>query len=195
MEKFSRPRTNGINAITINEGDELLEAKLSNGQNDIVIANRNGRAIRFPEEKVRAMGRSAAGVRGVRLDDDKNDVVVGMLSVNSADPEVTIFVISEKGSGKRSALEEYRITNRGGKGVKTMNVTDKTGKVVAVKYVTTYDHLMITTVDGIMIRMAAADLRVMGRATQGVRVINLGKKDSIADVAVIRRDENSDEEE
>lgn len=195
MEKFSRPRTNGINAITINEGDELLEAKLSNGQNDIVIANRNGRAIRFPEEKVRAMGRSAAGVRGIRLDENKNDVVVGMLSVNSTDPDVTIFVISEKGSGKRSALDEYRITNRGGKGVKTMKVTDKTGKVVAIKYVTTYDHLMITTVEGIMIRMAAADLRVMGRATQGVRVINLGKKDSIADVAIIRRDENSDDEE
>ncbi len=195
MEKFSRPRTNGINAITINEGDQLLEAKLSNGQNDIVIANRNGRAIRFPEEKVRAMGRSAAGVRGIRLDEDKNDVVVGMLSVNSTDPEVTIFVISEKGSGKRSALDEYRITNRGGKGVKTMNVTAKTGKVVAIKYVTTYDHLMITTVEGIMIRMAAADLRVMGRATQGVRVINLGKKDSIADVAIIRRDENSEDEE
>lgn len=195
MEKFSRPRTNGINAITINEGDQLLEAKLSNGTNDILIANRNGRAIRFPEEKVRAMGRSAAGVRGIRLDEDKDDKVVGMLSVNPSDPEVTIFVASEKGSGKRSALDEYRITNRGGKGVKTMNVTDKTGKVVAVKAVSLYDHLMITTIEGIMIRSAVSDLRVMGRATQGVRVINLGKKDAIADVAVIRRDENSNDEE
>lgn len=195
MEKFSRPRTNGINAITINEGDHLLEAKLSNGANDIVIANRNGRAIRFPEEKVRAMGRSAAGVRGIRLDEDKDDKVVGMLSVDPTNPDVTIFVASEKGSGKRSALEEYRITNRGGKGVKTMNVTDKTGKVVALKAVSFYDHLMITTVEGIMIRTAVSDLRVMGRATQGVRVINLGKKDAIADVAVIRRDENSNDEE
>ena len=195
MEKFSRPRTNGINAITINEGDQLLEAKLSNGTNDILIANRNGRAIRFPEEKVRAMGRSAAGVRGIRLDEGKDDRVVGMLSVDPTDPDVSIFVASEKGSGKRTALEEYRITNRGGKGVKTMNVTDKTGKVVAVKAVSSYDHLMITTVQGIMIRSAVADLRVMGRATQGVRVINLGKKDAIADVAVIRRDENSADEE
>ncbi|MDF1696336.1 MAG: DNA gyrase subunit A [Saprospiraceae bacterium] len=195
MEKFSRPRTNGINAITINEGDHLLEAKLSTGTNDILIANRNGRAIRFPESKVRSMGRSAAGVRGIRLDEGKDDKVVGMLSVDPTNPEVTIFVASEKGSGKRSALDEYRITNRGGKGVKTMNVTDKTGKVIAVKAVTTYDHLMITTVEGIMIRSAASDLRVMGRATQGVRVINLGKKDAIADVAVIRRDENSNDEE
>jgi DNA gyrase subunit A len=196
MEKFSRPRTNGINAITINDGDHLLEAKLSTGTNDILIANRNGRAIRFPEEKVRSMGRSAAGVRGIRLDVDKNDKVVGMLSVDSTDPDVTIFVVSEKGSGKRSALDEYRVTNRGGKGVKTMNVTDKTGKVVSVKAVSLYDDLMITTVEGIMIRSKVRDLRVMGRATQGVRVINLGKKDAIADVAVIRRDENSlDEEE
>ncbi len=195
MEKFSRPRTNGINAITIREGDQLLEAKLSNGKNDIVIANRNGRAIRFQEEKVRSMGRSAAGVRGIRLDEGKGDKVVGMLSVDPTNPDVTIFVVSEKGSGKRSALDEYRTTNRGGKGIKTMNVTDKTGKVVAVKYVTQYDHLMITTENGIMIRSAASDLRVMGRATQGVRVINLSKGDTIADVAVIRRDENSDEEE
>jgi len=195
MEKFSRPRTNGINAITINEGDQLLEAKLSSGANDILIANRNGRAIRFPEEKVRSMGRSAAGVRGIRLDEDGQDKVVGMLSVDPTDPDVTIFVASEKGSGKRSALDEYRTTNRGGKGVKTMNITKKTGKVVAIKAVSLYDHLMITTVEGIMIRTAASDLRVMGRATQGVRVINLGKSDSIADVAVIRRDENSVDEE
>jgi DNA gyrase subunit A len=195
MEKFSRPRTNGINAITINEGDHLLEAKLSTGTNDILIANRNGRAIRFPEEKVRAMGRSAAGVRGIRLDEGKEDKVVGMLSVDPTNPDITIFVASEKGSGKRSALDEYRITNRGGKGVKTMNVTNKTGKVVAVKAVSTYDHLMITTIEGIMIRSAVSDLRVMGRATQGVRVINLGSKDAIADVAVIRRDENSNDEE
>ncbi len=194
MEKFSRPRTNGINAITIHEGDELLEVRLTNGKNDIVIGNRNGRAIRFPEEKVRSMGRSAAGVRGIRLDDDQ-DRVVGMLSVDPTDPDVTIFVVSEKGSGKRSALEDYRRTNRGGKGVKTMKVNEKTGKVVSIKAIKHFDHIMITTKEGIMIRSAAADLRIMGRATSGVRVINLGKNDEIADVAIIRRDGLEDEEE
>jgi len=195
MEQFSRPRTNGINAITLNEGDNLLEVKLSNGKNDIVIANKNGRAIRFPEEKVRSMGRTAAGVRGIRLDEGKDDEVVGMLSLDPTDPDNTIFVISEKGMGKRTSLEEYRTTNRGGKGVKNMNLSAKTGKVFAIKTVTEYDHILITTEEGIVIRTSASDLRVMGRATQGVRVINLGKKDSIADVAIIKRDENSDEEE
>jgi len=195
VEQFSRPRTNGINAITIHEGDQLLEVKLSSGQNDILIANSNGRAIRFPEEKVRAMGRSAAGVRGIRLDDDGQDKVIGMISIDSTDPDVTVMVVSEKGSGKRSNLEEYRTTNRGGKGVKTMKVTEKTGKVVTLKAVTTWDDLMITTKEGIVIRTKVKDLRVMGRATQGVKVITLKGKDTISDVAVIRRDENSDEEE
>ena len=195
VEQFSRPRTNGINAITINEGDQLLEVKLTNGKNDIILANTNGRAIRFPEEKVRPMGRSAAGVRGIKLDDDGNDKVIGMVSIDSTNPDNTIMVVSEKGSGKRSLLEEYRTTNRGGKGVKTMKVTDKTGKVVALKGVTEWDDLMITTKEGIVIRTKVSDLRVMGRATQGVRVITLKGKDTISDVAVIRRDENSDEEE
>ena len=195
VEKFSRPRVNGINAITIHEGDHLLDVKLSSGKNDILIANANGRAIRFPEEKVRPMGRSAAGVRGIRLDEDGSDKVVSMISVDSSDPEITVFVISEKGSGKRSSLDEYRITNRGGKGVKTMKVTEKTGRVVALKAVTQYDDLIITTKEGIVIRTKVKDLRVMGRATQGVRVIKFKGKDGISDVAVIRRDENSDEEE
>lgn len=187
VEQFSRIRTNGINAITINEGDMLMEVKLTNGENEIVIANRNGRAIRFPEAKVRAMGRSAAGVRGIKLDDE-NDHAVGMLSVKE-DSEKTIFVVSENGYGKRSEIGEYRTTNRGGKGVKTMNVTDKTGKVAAIKAVSEYDDMMITTKDGIMIRLAVSDVRIMGRAAQGVKCINLGKKSSISDVAVIRRTE------
>ena len=141
------------------------------------------------------MGRSAAGVRGIKLDDDGNDKVIGMVSIDSTNPDNTIMVVSEKGSGKRSLLEEYRTTNRGGKGVKTMKVTDKTGKVVALKGVTEWDDLMITTKEGIVIRTKVSDLRVMGRATQGVRVITLKGKDTISDVAVIRRDENSDEEE
>ena len=187
VEQFSRIRTNGINAITINEGDMLMEVKLTNGENEIVIANRNGRAIRFPEAKVRSMGRSAAGVRGIKLDDE-NDFAVGMLSVKE-DSEKTIFVVSENGYGKRSEIGEYRTTNRGGKGVKTMSVTEKTGKVAAIKAVSEYDDMMITTKDGIMIRLAVTDVRIMGRAAQGVKCINLGKKSSISDVAVIRRTE------
>ena len=187
VEQFSRIRTNGINAITINEGDMLMEVKLTNGENEIVIANRNGRAIRFPEAKVRSMGRSAAGVRGIKLDDE-NDFAVGMLSVKE-DSEKTIFVVSENGFGKRSEIGEYRTTNRGGKGVKTLSVTEKTGKVAAIKAVSEYDDMMITTKDGIMIRLAVTDVRIMGRAAQGVKCINLGKKSSISDVAVIRRTE------
>ncbi len=194
MEAFSRPRSNGINAITIKEGDTLLEVKLTNGENDILIANKSGRAIRFPESKVRAMGRSAAGVRGITLKDDQ-DEVVGMISVNPNDEQNTIMVVSEKGYGKRSSLEEYRITNRGGKGVKTMNITDKTGSLIAIKAVTEDLDLMITTKDGIMIRMAVSDMRVMGRATQGVKVIRLKDSESIADVTVIAKNEESDEEE
>jgi len=187
VEQFSRIRTNGINAITIHEGDMLMEVKLTNGENEIVIANRNGRAIRFPEAKVRSMGRSAAGVRGIKLDDE-NDFAVGMLSVKE-DSEKTIFVVSENGYGKRSEIGEYRTTNRGGKGVKTMSVTEKTGKVAAIKAVSEYDDMMITTKDGIMIRLAVTDVRIMGRAAQGVKCINLGKKSAISDVAVIRRTE------
>ncbi|MDA9264344.1 DNA gyrase subunit A [Saprospiraceae bacterium] len=187
VEQFSRIRTNGINAITINEGDMLMEVKLTNGENEIVIANRNGRAIRFPEAKVRSMGRSAAGVRGIKLDNE-NDFAVGMLSVKE-DSQKTIFVVSENGFGKRSEIGEYRTTNRGGKGVKTMSVTEKTGKVAAIKAVSEYDDMMITTKDGIMIRLAVTDVRIMGRAAQGVKCINLGKKSSISDVAVIRRTE------
>ncbi len=193
VEAYSRPRSNGINAITINEGDQLLEVKLTNGQSEIVIANRNGRAIRFPEEKVRSMGRSAAGVKGITLDGD-GDEVVGMITVDPIENTNTVLVLSEKGNGKRSNLEEYRVTNRGGKGVKTMSISDKTGKVVTIKSVSDMDDLMITTVKGIFIRISVEDLRVMGRATQGVRVIRVEKKDSIGDVTVIRRDESDEEE-
>ncbi len=193
VEQFSRPRTNGINAITINEGDQLLEARLTNGNNEIVIANRAGRAIRFPEAKVRSMGRSAAGVRGITLVDE-NDSVVGMVSVDPTDSEQTILVISEKGNGKRTAVDDYRITNRGGKGVKTMQITEKTGPLVSIKMVTDDDDAIITTKSGIVIRMDLKELRIMGRATQGVRVIRLDKNDEIADVAVINvADEEPDQ--
>lgn len=194
VEAFSRPRVNGINAITIREDDHLIEAKLSDGSHEILLANRNGRAIRFPESKVRPMGRSAAGVRGISLDEDGQDAVIGMLSVDPNEP-VTILVISDKGNGKRSPLDEYRVTNRGGKGVKTMQITEKTGPLVGIKAVYDGDQLMITSKEGIMIRMSLDDIRVMGRATQGVKVISLGKQDEIADIAVVRESESSDEEE
>jgi DNA gyrase subunit A len=192
VEAFSRPRTNGINAITINEGDELMEVKLTDGKSEVLIANRNGRAIRFEESKVRAMGRSAAGVRGIALDDE-NDYVVGAIVRTQDNWDNNIFVCSEKGLGKRSDIEEYRQTNRGGKGVKTMNVTDKTGKVLTIKSVNDEDDLLITTKDGIMIRSGVADLRVMGRATQGVKIINLKGSDTIADVAVMKKTEEESE--
>lgn len=194
LEAFSRPRTNGINAITINEGDGLLEVKLTNGNSQVLLGNRNGRAIRFDEAKVRSMGRSAAGVRGMKLDDE-NDYIVGMVCVQKGEEDNTIMVISEKGSGKRTALEEYSVTNRGGKGVKTLQITDKTGKMIAIKGVKSEEDLMITTMDGIIIRMPLSDIRVMGRATQGVRVIKLSDSDQISDVAIVRKDEDSDEEE
>ncbi len=194
VEAFSRPRTNGINAITINEGDQLLEAKLTNGTNEIIIANKAGRAIRFNEEKARPMGRGAAGVKAITLT-DKNDEVVGMIAADPTKADFSIFVVSEKGNGKRSPLEDYRITNRGGKGVKTINITDKTGKLIAIKWVSEFDDLMITTVDGIIIRTPVSDIRLMGRATQGVKVIRINEKESIADVTVIRREEAIDEEE
>ena len=183
VEAFSRPRVNGINAITINEGDQLLEVKLTTGNNEIVLANRNGRAIRFNEKDVRQMGRGAAGVGGMRIEAD--DQIIGMVTVDPEDPEMTIFVVSEKGNGKRTAIDDYRVTKRNGKGVKTLQITDKTGKIVAIKAVKEEDDLLISTVDGIMIRMSVADVRASGRATQGVRVIKLDGKDSIADVAVI----------
>lgn len=184
VEAYSRPRTNGINAITVKDGDILLEAKLTDGSAEILMANRNGRAIRFPESTIRPMGRSASGVIGIRLDDE-HDAVIGMICINPEDSDKTVFVVSENGYGKRSDKEEYRVTNRGGKGVKTMNVTEKTGSVVAIKAVTEEQDLMITTVDGIVIRTKVDSLRVMGRATQGVKVINLGKNERIADVTIL----------
>ncbi len=191
LEQYSRPRTNGINAITIKEDDELLEAKLTDGKSQVMLAVKSGKAIRFEEEKTRPMGRGASGVRGIRLADDK-DEVIGMVAVN--DMESNILVVSENGYGKRSKLEDYRITNRGGKGVKTISVTSKTGNLVAIKNVTDLDDLMIINKSGIAIRLAVEDLRVMGRATQGVRLINLKGKDSIAAVAKVMHDEDSIDE-
>jgi DNA gyrase subunit A len=182
LEAYSRPRANGIHAIGVRDGDRLLEARLTNGSNEIIMAVRSGKAIRFPEAKVRPMGRGASGVRAMALDTE-NDEVVGMVCAESE--QDSILVVSENGYGKRTLVEDYRITNRGGKGVKTLNVTDKTGDVIAVKDITDEDDLMITTKRGIMIRMAAADLRVMGRATQGVRLINLKSGESIASVAKV----------
>ena len=197
LEAYSRPRTNGINAITIRENDELLEAKLTDGTNEIVLATRNGRAIRFNEEKVRPMGRNASGVRGVTLLDE-SDAVVGMVCVK--DNTSTVLVVSEKGYGKRSFLNDpedgepvYRITNRGGKGVKTINVTDKTGPLTSIKTVTDEDDLMIITRSGVAIRMHIDSLRVMGRAAQGVRLINLKGTSAIAAVARVPRSEDEDE--
>lgn len=197
LEAYSRPRANGINAIGIREGDELLEAKLTNGSNEIVMALKSGRAIRFPEEKVRPMGRNASGVRGVTLAHDK-DEVIGMVCVE--DMSHTILVVSEKGYGKRTLLNDpetgeaiYRITNRGGKGVKTLNVTDKTGDLVAIKLVTDEDDIMIINKSGIVIRMHVESLRTMGRATQGVRLISLRGKDEIAAVAKVERDDEDED--
>jgi len=187
LEKYSRPRTNGINAITIKEGDELLEARLTTGNSQVMLGLRSGKAIRFEESKTRPMGRNASGVRGITLADD-NDEVVGMIAVN--DFESDILVVSENGYGKRSSLEDYRITNRGGKGVKTISVTEKTGQLVAIKNVSDIDDLMIINKSGIVIRMAVEDLRVMGRATQGVRLINLKGNDAIAAVAKVLHDED-----
>ncbi|WP_395802645.1 DNA gyrase subunit A [Daejeonella sp.] len=190
LEAYSRPRANGINAININEGDQLLEACMTNGQSEIVMALRSGRAIRFNESTVRPMGRTATGVRGVTLASDK-DEVVGMIAINN--PEVTVLVVSENGYGKRTDIEDYRVTNRGGKGVKTINVTDKTGELVAIKDVTDNDDLMIINKSGIVIRIGVSDLRVMGRATQGVRLITLKGDDSIASIAKVEHEEEEDE--
>ncbi len=188
LEAYSRPRQNGINAITIREDDLLLEAKLTNGENNIVMAATNGKAIRFPESAVRPMGRNASGVRGISLG-DKEDVI-GMITVESDEDHV--LVVSEKGYGKRSEVGDYRITNRGGKGVKTMSITDKTGGLIAIKNVNDENDLMIINKSGVMIRMGVADLRVMGRATQGVRLINLKKNDEIAAVAKVEVEEDEE---
>ena len=174
LEQYSRPRQNGVNAITIREDDRVIEVRMTNGNNEIVIANRNGRAIRFHESAVREMGRTATGVRGITLDDDGQDEVIGMICIKDPQKE-TIMVVSENGYGKRSDIEDYRKTNRGGKGVKTLNITDKTGKLVAIKSVTDENDLMIINKSGITIRLKVADVRIMGRATQGVRLIDLEK--------------------
>jgi DNA gyrase subunit A len=188
LEQYSRPRTNGINAITIKDNDELLEAKLTTGESQVMLALKSGKAIRFEEAKTRPMGRNASGVRGIKLANEKTDAVVGMIAVN--DMESDILVVSENGYGKRSSLEDYRITNRGGKGVKTISITEKTGNLVSIKNVTDQDDLMIINKSGIAIRMAVEDLRVMGRATQGVKLINLKSSDSIAAVAKVMHDED-----
>ena len=192
LEKYSRPRINGINAITIKEDDELLVAKLTNGESQVMMALKSGKAIRFEEAKTRPMGRSASGVRGIRLQHDK-DEVIGMVSVN--DMESNILVVSSNGYGKRSKLEDYRITNRGGKGVKTISITDKTGSLVSIKNVNDTNGLMIINKSGIAIRMAVKDLRVMGRATQGVKLINIKKGDSIAAVAKVMHEEQDEQED
>jgi DNA gyrase subunit A len=186
LEQYSRPRANGINAITIKEGDELLEAKLTTGDSQVMLGLKSGKAIRFEESKTRPMGRNASGVRGIRLA-NKNDEVIGMIAVDDIDSD--ILVVSEKGYGKRSKLEDYRITNRGGKGVKTINLTEKTGYLVAIKDVKDDDDLMIINKSGIAIRLAVGDLRVMGRATQGVKLINIKDNDSIAAVAKVMHEE------
>ncbi|MBR4137056.1 MAG: DNA gyrase subunit A [Bacteroidales bacterium] len=192
MEAYSRPRATGIIALGIREGDELLEAKMTSGNSEILIALKSGRAIRFPEKTVRPMGRTASGVRAITVDDE-NDEVVGMICID--DPATNVLVVSEKGYGKRSDLEEYRITNRGGKGVKTMNITDKTGQLVAIKDVVDGDDLMIINKSGILIRIAVDTLRVMGRATQGVRLINLRDNDEIAAVTKVKAEDIEEEEE
>lgn len=195
LEQYSRPRQNGVNAITIREDDRVIEVRMTNGNNEIVIANKNGRAIRFHESAVRDMGRTATGVRGITLDEDGEDEVVGMICIKDPQKE-TIMVISENGYGKRSDIEDYRKTNRGGKGVKTLNITDKTGKLVAIKSVTDDNDLMIINKSGITIRLRVADVRIMGRATQGVRLIDLEKRnDHIGSVCKVTTEEEEEADE
>ena len=186
LEKYSRPRVNGIKAISIKEGDELLEAKLTDGESQIMVAAKSGKAIRFEETKVRACGRTASGVRGIRLASEK-DEVIGMVGVN--DSESSVLVVSENGYGKRSKMSSYRITNRGGKGVKTLNITEKTGKLISLKNVNEENDLMIVNKSGVTIRIAVKQLREMGRATQGVKIIKLRENDSIASVAKVPSEE------
>ncbi|NNK89865.1 MAG: DNA gyrase subunit A [Saprospiraceae bacterium] len=194
VEAYSRPRVNGINAITIREDDQLIEVKLTDGHRNIMLASKFGKAIRFNESKVREMGRTAAGVRGMKIDLKGGDEIIGMIIDDPLDQSKTILVVSERGYGKRSEIEDYRVINRGGKGMKNMQLTEKTGQVVSIKSVSEEDNLMITTKNGIVIRMNVNDIRVMGRATQGVKVIRLDDNDSIADIAVINSS-TSDEEE
>jgi len=186
LDKYSKPRVNGVAAITIKEGDELLEAKLTDGNSQIMIAVKSGKMVRFEESKTRPMGRTASGVRGITLKDE-TDEVIGMVSVNDMSSE--ILVVAENGYGKRSSIDEYRITNRGGKGVKTLNITEKTGKLISINAVTDADDLMIINKSGLTIRMAVEDLRVMGRATQGVKLINIKGNDSIAAVTKVMKDD------
>ena len=193
LEQYSRPRQNGVNAITIREDDSVIEVRMTNGNNEIIIANRNGRAIRFHEAAVRVMGRTATGVRGITLDNDGQDEVVGMICIKDLETE-SVMVVSEQGYGKRSEIEDYRKTNRGGKGVKTMNITEKTGKLVTIKSVTDENDLMIINKSGITIRLKVADIRIMGRATQGVRLINLEKRnDQIGSVCKVMTESLEDE--
>jgi DNA gyrase subunit A len=192
LEQYSRPRLNGINAITIKEGDELLEAKLTNGKSQVMLALKSGKSIRFEEAKTRPMGRTASGVRGITLQHDK-DEVIGMVAVDDMNSD--ILVVSEKGYGKRSSVEDYRVTNRGGKGVKTLNISEKTGNLVAIKNVDNSNDLMIINRSGLTIRMAVEDLRVMGRATQGVRLIKIKADDRIAAVAKVVHEEEVENED
>jgi len=189
LSDYSRPRTNGVNAIKIREDDRVVSVALTNGTDEIIVANRNGRAIRFNEEKVRAMGRTATGVRAIKLDENASDEVVGMICVNDPENE-TVMVVSENGYGKRSAVADYRVTGRAGKGVKTLDITEKTGRVIAIKAVTDNDDLMIINKSGIAIRLHLADVRIQGRATQGGRLINLEKRgDVISSVCKVPTEE------
>lgn len=195
LEQYSRPRANGVNAITIHEGDKVIDVRMTNGENEILIANRNGRAIHFLEKDVRVMGRTAAGVRGIALDNDGEDMVIGMICIEDKEAE-SVMVVSEQGYGKRSDIDDYRITKRGAKGVKTINITEKTGKLIALKSVTDDNDLMIINKSGITIRLKVRDARIMGRATQGVRLINLEKRnDQIGSVCRVNAEENADEAE
>ena len=191
LEAYSRPRTNGVIAITVRDGDELLDAVMTNGNSEILLAGRHGRCCRFDENDARALGRTASGVRGINIDDD--DEVVGMITYDPQAEDAAshnILVVSEHGYGKRSDFEEYRKTNRGGKGVKTLNITEKTGALVAMKNVTDENDLMIINRSGITIRMAVSDIRVAGRATQGVRLINIREGDSIAAISAVNKSED-----
>lgn len=193
LEAYSRPRTNGINAITIKDGDELVEARITNGKCEVVMAKKSGKAIRFNEEKVRSMGRNASGVRGVRLESETDEVIGVVIIDPESDQDESILVVSEKGYGKRTLIDDYRITGRGGKGVKTLNITEKTGNLVGIRSVTDEDGLMIINKSGITIRMSVENLRLMGRATQGVKLINIKGEDSIASIAKVPRDDEDEE--
>jgi len=192
LEAYSRPRQDGIIAIEINDGDSLIEAKMTNGSNDVLLGTRSGRAIRFREQLVRPMGRATAGVRGIQVDDTANDCVVGMVCVDPKDEKTTLLVVSEKGLGKRSPLSEYPTHGRGGKGVKTLQITSKTGSLIAMKAAAEEDDLIITTAAGVTIRMPVSDISVLGRATQGVKMIRLDEGDKIADVAALKPEDNND---